>query len=196
MTVDAFGDPLVAARAADQPERFFDRFVFSLHPPAPPQGGGRTPAVMVGPTIMIGLGVHPGRGVVDGFVLVVTADEQRNYRFSTTWDDARRPDAWSGSADALSWRTVVPLREWRLIMAENPSGVTFDLTWRRRTPPWVGTVQVGGPAGGTAAFDHLFQSGHYEGTVTIDGVTTQVTGWLGTRDRSRGIRTLSSSAQG
>ena len=45
-------------------------------------------------------------------------------------------------------------------------------------------------AGGTTSFDHLFQSGRASGTLTIDGVTTEVDQWWSQRDRSRGLRTM------
>ncbi|HEY1530365.1 MAG TPA: hypothetical protein VGF80_06080, partial [Galbitalea sp.] len=69
---DAFGDQLVAAGTEGLPERFFDRFVFNLH---------RADATR--PSILFGLGVYPPMDTVDGFVILVTASEQRNLRFST-----------------------------------------------------------------------------------------------------------------
>ena len=51
----AFGDELVAPGASDLPERFFDRFVFNLHPT------DRT-----APSILFGLGIYPPQDTVDG----------------------------------------------------------------------------------------------------------------------------------
>lgn len=38
------------------------------------------------------------------------------------------------------------------------------------------------PSPRIAVFDHLFQSGFYDGTLTIDGETQQIDGWYGQRD--------------
>jgi hypothetical protein len=67
----------------------------------------------------------------------------------------------------------------------------FDVTWRARTPAWSGEVAVTNQDGASSSFEHLFQSGLYDGTLSIDGVAQKVAGWYGQRDRSRGVRTMS-----
>jgi hypothetical protein len=173
-----FVDPIVLAPERAVPERFFDRFVFSVHPV-----GAATP------TLHIGFGAHPGRGVADGFVLTVTDTEQRNFRYSTRLGDVRESEG-VVAVDALTFRTVTPMQRWRVALGENPSGTTFDLTWTARTPAWHGTVEVGSGDTATATFDHLFQSGTYSGWIEIDGERQDVDGWIGARDRSRGVRTM------
>ena len=42
--------------------------------------------------------------------------------------------------------------------------------------------------GDVRTFDHAFQSGFHEGWIEVDGVRTEVSGWTGQRDRSRGKR--------
>lgn len=170
-----FHDALVTPDVEGLPERFFDRFVVNAHP----QDG-------TSPSILVGCGLHPVRGTVDGFAIVVLPGEQRNVRFST---ELAATD-WS-SCGPLSWEVVEPNTTWRLVLGDNPTGMTFDLLWRARTPYWCGTVEVNNAGGGTTSFDHLFQSGLAEGTVTIDGVHTEVSGWYSQRDRSRGVRTMS-----
>lgn len=169
-----FHDELVTPDTTGLPERFFDRFVVNVHP---------TDATS--PSILVGCGLHPVRGTVDGFAILVTPTEQRNARFYT---ELAATD-WS-SCGALGWEVVEPNRTWRLTLADNPTGMTFELTWRARTPYWWGTVEVDNPAGGTTSFDHLFQSGYADGTVTVDGVTTEIDRWYSQRDRSRGVRTM------
>jgi hypothetical protein len=169
-----FHDPLVTPGTTGLPEGFFDRFVVNVHP---------TDATA--PSIIVGCGLHPGRGTVDGFAILVTPTEQRNARFYT---ELLATD-WS-SCGALAWEVVEPNRTWHLTLADNPTGMTIDLTWRARTSYWWGTVEVDNPAGGTTSFDHLFQSGYVDGTVTIDGAATSVEGWYSQRDRSRGVRTM------
>jgi hypothetical protein len=175
VTTDTFHDELVAPDTDGLPDRFFDRFVFNLH---------RTDATV--PSILFGLGIYPPRDSVDGFVILVTASEQRNLRFAT---ELSATDG--SSAGPFSWRVVEPMRTWHVALAPNPTGLEFDLTWRARAPAWFGKVGVTQGGEATAAFDHLFQSGYYAGTLTIDGDTQRIEGWYGQRDRSRGVRTMS-----
>jgi hypothetical protein len=173
--MDAFHDELVAPGTPDLHERFFDRFVFNLH---------ATDATA--PSILFGLGIYPPKDVVDGFVVVVTESEQRNLRFST---ELSATDG--SSAGPFAWRVVEPMKTWHVALGANPTGLEFDLTWRARTPAWFGEVGVRTGDEVTAAFDHLFQSGLYDGTLSIDGETQPIAGWYGQRDRSRGVRTMS-----
>lgn len=172
---DDFGDELVGPGTDGLPERFFDRFVFNLHPPA-----------ATSPSVLFGLGVYPPVDTADGFAVLVTGAEQRNVRFST---ELSATDG--ASAGPFSWRVVEPMATWHVALGPNPTGLEFDLTWRARAPAWWGEVGVKQGDRVTAAFDHLFQSGHYEGTLSVDGVPRDVDGWYGQRDRSRGVRTMS-----
>jgi hypothetical protein len=80
---------------------------------------------------------------------------------------------------------------WHVALGPNPAGLEFDLTWRARTPAWHGDVTVTNTDGETTSFEHLFQSGRYDGTLAIDGTEERIAGWYGQRDRSRGVRTMS-----
>lgn len=172
---EEFHDRIVTSEeVAGQPERFFDRFVINLHP---------TDATT--PSIIVGLGLHPVRDTVDGFAQVSTGTEQRNARFSTElsatdWD----------TCGPFSYEVVEPNRTWRLALGENPTGMTFDLEWRARTPPWWGDIEVTNASGETTSFAHLFQSGWITGELTIDGESQHVERWYSQRDRSRGVRTM------
>ena len=172
---DTFHDALVTPDTPGLPERFFDRFMFNLHP-----------ADASSPSVLFGLGVYPPKDVVDGFAVLVTDTEQRNLRFSTELG------ATDGtSAGPFSWQVVEPMRTWRLVLGPNPTGMEFDLTWRARTPAWTGEVSVTNDDGTPTSFAHLVQSGHHYGTLTIDGRRQRIEGWYGQRDRSRGVRTMS-----
>jgi hypothetical protein len=76
-------------------------------------------------------------------------------------------------------------------LGPNPTGVELDLVWRATAPAWHGEVSVQQGGVSTAAFEHLFQPGRYEGTLSLDGAPMAVDGWWGVRDRSRGVRTMS-----
>jgi len=172
---EVFHDRLVTADDEVGEPRFFDRFVVNLHP---------TDATT--PSIIVGCGLHPVGDTVDGFAQLSDGKEQRNLRFAT---ELSATD-WS-SCGPLSWEVVEPNRTWHLALAPNPIGLSFDLTWRARTPAWWGDVEVTNSTGESTSFSHLFQSGLVEGTLTIDGTTEKVDGWYSQRDRSRGVRTMS-----
>jgi hypothetical protein len=177
MAIDDFHDALVTRDDASLDERFFDRFVFNLHPPA----GAATE-----PSILFGLGLHPRRDVADGFVVVTAGGEQRNVRFST---ELSATDG--AGAGPFSYEVLEPMTAWRVTLGPNPAAIEFDLVWRATAPAWHGEVRVTQGDVATAAFDHLFQPGRYEGTLALDGAPVAVDGWWGVRDRSRGVRTMS-----
>lgn len=172
---NTFHDPLIDPSAAGLPDGFFDRFVFNLHP---------TDALA--PSVLFGFGMYPDKDTVDGFVVVTHDTEQRNLRYST---ELSATDGDGGGP--FRFEVAEPNQTWRLSLGNNPIGVEFDLTWRARTPPWFGTVAVQNAAAASTSFDHLFQSGRYDGTLTIDRISRSVSGWYGQRDRSRGVRTMS-----
>jgi len=171
---DAFHDELVPPGTAGKPERFFDRFMFNLHP---------TDAVA--PGVITGFGHFPGRDVADGYVIVTDGTEQRNVRFSTELSatDGR-------GAGPLTFDVAEPNHSWRLRLGPNPTGLEYDVTWRARTPYWLGVVEVDNSDGEPTRFEHLVQSGRWTGTLVLDGVEHVVDGWYGQRDRSRGVRTM------
>lgn len=171
-------EPVAPGRTATDalPDRFFDRFMFNAHP-----------VDRTAPSILLGCGLYPTRNVIDGFAIVVTEAEQRNLRWSTELDTTD----WRGGGP-FRFEVLEANRAWCLVLDDNPSGLAFALTWRARTPAWVGDIDVHNSDDGTPTrFEHLVQSGFHHGTLTVDGVTTTVDGWYGQRDRSRGVRTMS-----
>src|SRR5579871_457070 len=84
---------------------------------------------------------------------------------------------------------VTPMEEVKLWSDPESSPIGLDLTWTARTAPYGlrrGTMR----AGDELVWDqcHLFQSGNYRGTYTVDGTTRAIDGWVGQRDHSWGIR--------
>ncbi len=175
-TLTAADDLLVSAAPDGSGERFFDRFYFNLHAPQEPT-----------PLIMLGAGSYPNRGVVDGYLIRVDGERQRNVRFSDERDELP-----ATGVGPLSWEIVEPLRAWRLVVGENPAGFELDVLWRARTNPWeTERILLEDGRGGVSDFGHFFQSGSYEGTLRLDGTPIDVSGWRGQRDRSRGVRLVS-----
>ncbi|HET9975011.1 MAG TPA: hypothetical protein VFQ68_42740 [Streptosporangiaceae bacterium] len=84
---------------------------------------------------------------------------------------------------------VKPMQEVRLWAEPSDGTIGLDLTWQARTQPYGlrrGTMR----AGHELIWDqsHIFQSGTYTGTYTVDGTGYEVDGWIGQRDHSWGIR--------
>lgn len=172
---DHFHDELVTADTTDLPERFFDRFMFNAH---------ATDSAET--SIIVGAGIYPGRDTIDGFAIVSTSGEQRNARFSTELH------ATNGSTvGPLAWTVLEPMHRWRIVLAPNPTGLEFDLEWTARAPAWTGDVTVRDGEAISSTFEHLFQSGTYSGSLSLDGKPRDIDGWYGQRDRSRGVRTMS-----
>ncbi|PKZ66092.1 hypothetical protein CYJ73_08075 [Gordonia terrae] len=172
---DSFHDRLVGPEEMDLPQGFFDRLMFNMHP-----------VDEQAPSVIMGFGIYPPRGTSDGFVVVTDRAEQRNLRFSSEIEASGRQ-----GAGPFSFEIAEPNKEWRLRLAPNDIAVEFDLTWRARTPAWFGEVAVENASATRTSFDHLFQSGRYEGSLRIDDREIEVDGWYGQRDRSRGVRTMS-----
>ncbi len=176
MTTLTAADDLLVGEAPDEgPGRFFDRFYFNLHGPEPL------------PLLMLGAGVYPGSGVVDGYAIRVAPGIQRNARFSTHAEQLP-----VDTVGPLSWEVLEPLKAWRLVLGPNPTGAELDVIWRARTNPWnTERIVIDDGRGGKSDFGHFFQSGRYEGELRLDGERHVVNGWTGQRDRSRGVRLVS-----
>lgn len=170
-----FHDYIIPTDTKGKAERFFDRLMFNMHP-----------ADANAPCVIMGFGHYPGRNVADGYAIVSLPKEQRNVRYSTELDTTE-----GDGAGPFRFECLEPNKAWRLKLGPNPTGMEYDVTWRARTPYWLDVVKVENDDDTPTDFEHLVQSGRYEGTLTIDGKTQSVDGWYGQRDRSRGVRTMS-----
>jgi hypothetical protein len=133
---------------------------------------------------MFGLGVYPTRNVIDGWLIRCDSQSQRNLRFSTELDSSD----WR-TVGPLSVQLIEPLQQWRLRIADNATGVHGDLVWKARSAAWeTERIHLVAPSGDASDFSHYFQPGSYSGQLSLDGENVDVDGWLGTRDRSRGVR--------
>jgi len=84
---------------------------------------------------------------------------------------------------------VRPLEEIHLFADPDVCAIGMDLTYTARTQPYGlrrGTMR----AGHDLVWDqsHIFQSGVYTGTYSVEGIERTVDGWIGQRDHSWGIR--------
>lgn len=171
MSNEVLPDPLESSPA---PAPAFDRTYFNLH------GASRSDSYLV-----LGIGTYPASATADAYVVTIPGDGdvQRNLRMSTVLDPATY-----GRIGPLSWKVVKPHQEWQLELVGNPSGVELSVVWRARSETLVIPEYTTQDVVGASEYAHLFQSGQYEGTLTIDGKRTDVRGWYGQRDRSKGRR--------
>lgn len=172
---DVADDPLVHLESAGDSSglNWFDRFYFNMQSPD-------------GSLVMIvGGACYPEVAVEDGYVCVGRAHEQTNIRFAQAWPGG----SVSPAIGPLRHRVIEPLRRWRLRLDDDRAPVAFDLVATARGNACrVNMVTTRHIGEAPSAYDHFFQSMTYTGSVTLEGRTQEVDGWLGHRDRSWGVR--------
>ncbi len=154
---------------------FYDRCYFNAH--------DRTGDVF----LVTGGGVYPNLGVIDAYATVRRGDRQWTLRCSDAMDE-RPLDLEVGPYRV---EVIEPLETIRLVCEGDDHGIGFDLTWRGSFPA-VDEHPHLMRSGARAILDaqRFAQVGTWEGELRVDGDTIPVdpSVWLGTRDRSWGIR--------
>ena len=146
-----------------------------------PIGGGAGSDVI----FVIGLGYHPNRNVMDAFAGVAVPGRQWNFRASRRL----RTDPLTTTGGPLSITVIEGLRRHRLVLAENDSGIRFEIEFhatmnadeekahqRRRD----GRI--------TEDMARAQQLGRYTGWLEFDGRRVEVDSCFGPRDHSWGLR--------
>jgi hypothetical protein len=167
--------PLSLAHPASSDRNFYDRCYLNAH--------DRTGEVF----LVTGLGVYPNLGVIDAFACVRRGDQQHVVRTS----DALGDDRMAQAVGPYRVEVVDPLRELRLVCDGDEHGVGFDLRWRGSFPAVEESPHVMRAAGRIVLDAQRFaQVGTWEGTLRVAGeeLTVDPATWVGTRDRSWGIR--------
>ncbi|HXQ60020.1 MAG TPA: hypothetical protein VN799_07965 [Acidimicrobiales bacterium] len=140
--------------------------------------------------LVTGLGVYPNLGVIDAYATVRRGDRQLSVRMS----DALSDDRTLQQVGPYRIEVIEPLERLRLVLDHDTVG--FDLTWAGSFPV------IDEPAhvmrqGGRVILDaqRYAQVGTWSGTLRVEGEEIAVTDdrWLGTRDRSWGIRPVGES---
>lgn len=173
--------PLPLARPTSSDRNFYDRCYFNAMSPS-------------SETVLItGVGYYPNLAVKDAYALVRRGNEQTALQLS----DAFNPVTENRLAQqVLGYRIEVtePLRRVRLILEET-EGIAFDLTWNgsfdvvqeERHLLYNGVKPI-------LDAQRFAQVGSWTGELAIDGETTRIDGdWMGSRDRSWGIRPIGES---
>jgi hypothetical protein len=154
---------------------FYDRCYFNAH--------DRTGRVFM----LTGLGVYPNLGVIDAYASVRVDDRQISIHLS----DALGDDRMVQEVGPYRIDVVSPLDELRLTCDGDAQGVAFDLTWKGSFPA-IQEPQHVMHRGNRVILDgcRFAQVGTWAGWLRADGERFDVTPdvWLGTRDRSWGIR--------
>ena len=153
---------------------FYDRSYFNAH--------DRTGGIFA----ISGIGYYPNLGVKDAFLLVRRGDVQTAVHLS----DAIDADRLHQCVNGYRVEVVEPLKTLRIVMDET-EGLACDLTWNGL----FGVVQEQRHlmrAGTRVTLDaqRFAQLGSWSGQLVVDGeeVTVDPATWIGSRDRSWGIR--------
>lgn len=136
----------------------------------------------------IGLAVYPHRRILDCAFSTVTEGGRQHCFFASGRAPQERTDM---SMGPFRIEVETPLRQARVILDENETGIAADLTFSARTAPIQEARQVLW-AGQRRVMDatRFAQFGRWQGTVVHpDGeFTVNESQWLGTKDRSWGVR--------
>jgi hypothetical protein len=173
--------PLSMARVATSDRNFYDRCYFNGH--------DRTGDIF----LVTGLGVYPNLGVVDAYAVVRRGDEQFAVRFS----DALEERSLEQRVGPYRIEVDEPLERVRVVCDAADDGIGFDLTWDGSFPAVLEqphTLLTGNRV--TLDATRFAQVGTWSGTLHVGGsdVTVDPSTWVGTRDRSWGIRPVGEQA--
>ena len=167
--------PLSMRHMATSDRNAYDRCYFNAH--------DRTGEVF----LVTGMGVYPNLGVIDAYATVRRGDEQYTVRTS----DALGDDRMAQRVGPYRIEVLEPLERVRVVCEGADHGVAFDLTWTGSFPPVEEPAHVM-RQGGRVILDasRFAQVGTWSGVLRVGGEELAVSDdrWVGTRDRSWGIR--------
>ena len=167
--------PLSMAHVATSDRNAYDRCYLNAHD----RTGERF--------LVAGLGVYPNLGVVDGFACFRQGDHQRTVRAS----DALGQDRLAQRVGPIRVEVIEPLQRIRLVCEADDLGLGLDLTWTGSFPVVEEPPHVMRQHGKVILDAMRFaQVGTWSGKIT-SGAGEILVGddlWVGTRDRSWGIR--------
>jgi len=137
--------------------------------------------------LITGLGVYPNLGVIDAYATLRRGDRQVAVRMS----DALGDDRMCQRVGPYHVEMLEPLRRLRVICDADEHGLGFDLTWEGSFPAvdeqphvWRSNERI------VLDAQRFAQVGTWSGTIRVEGDEIPVSPdrWVGTRDRSWGIR--------
>ncbi|HEY9034222.1 MAG TPA: hypothetical protein VIN71_09810 [Pseudomonadales bacterium] len=153
---------------------FYDRYYFNLH--------NCSDEIFV----VFGLGQYPNLGTQDAFLLVRHGEQHHVLRASRTLGD--RADI---SVGPLRVEVLEGLNRLRVVVDDNEFGIRMDVVWEGVHYPHLEPRHYIRKHG-RVLFDTMrfAQLGRWQGSLTVGEKTWQVTPdqWIGSRDRSWGVR--------
>ena len=169
--------PLSLRHMATSDRNAYDRSYFNAH--------DRSGEVF----LVTGLGVYPNLGVIDAYATVRLGDHQ----FTTRASDALGDDRSAQVVGPYRVEVLEPLQRVRLVCESHGPGVSFDLTWTGSFPAVEEPAHVM-RQGGRVILDAMrfAQVGTWSGVLRVGDEQMAVSDdrWVGTRDRSWGIRPI------
>jgi hypothetical protein len=164
--------PVSLAHPATSDRNFYDRCILHALDPS----GDRL--------LVVGGGVYPNLGVEDGYAALRDGATQTTVRAS----GALRDDRLHLATGPLRVEVVEPLQQLRITCDVEALG--YDLTWQAVSPAFDEPLHVmrDGPGRTMLEGCRFAQTGTWQGSITTAAGTTSVEDWVGTRDRSWGIR--------
>lgn len=165
--------PLSMARVASSDRNFYDRSYLNAH--------DRTGEIF----FVTGMGCYPNLGVKDAFATLRRGDRQLSLRLS----DALASRTSEQAVGPYRIEVSKPLHRLRLVCESQR--LSFDLTWDDAFPAILEQPHLLFEGNRPVLEAQRFaQVGSWTGTLTVDGEDIRVDPdtWLGTRDRSWGIR--------
>lgn len=167
--------PLSMRHPATSDRNAYDRCYFNAH--------DRTGDIF----LVAGLGVYPNLGVIDAYVTVRRGDRQVAVRAS----DALGDDRLAQAVGPFRVEVIEPLQRLRLVCDGDAHGIGCDLTWEGSFPAIEEPRHVQ-RIGSKVLLDacRFAQVGTWRGVLRVEGDEIEVAPdrWVGTRDRSWGIR--------
>lgn len=175
--------PRPVAWAGSSDRNFYDRCYLNAH--------DRTGDLF----LITGVGFYPNLGTKDAYVLVRRGDEQTAVHLGDA-ADPRGADRMAQQVGGYRVDVLEPLRRLRVVLEET-EGIAMDLTWDGSFDVVQELPHVMRQGVSTTLDAQRFaQLGTWEGSISIDGTDIEVTPdrWVGTRDRSWGIRPVGEAA--
>lgn len=167
--------PFPMAHVGTSDKNFYDRCYFNAH--------DRTGDVF----LITGLGTYVNLGVIDAYATVKLGDIVHTVRFS----GALGLDRMYQQVGPYRIEVVEPLQRVRVVCDGDDLGVGFDLTWDGSFPAVEEEPHLISNGYRTILQSSRFaQLGSWAGEVRVDGTSIEVdpSTWMGSRDRSWGIR--------
>jgi hypothetical protein len=154
---------------------FYDRFFFNGYSPDGSLFFGGA------------MGIYPHLNIIDAAFSVTDGVTQRSM-FASRNLNHERMDTRVGP---ITVKIEHPLQRVRLTVADNESGISADLVFTGRAAP-IEEPRFTRTNGARTLMDvtRMTQNGSYTGHLKIDGKTHDAKGWMGTRDRSWGVRPI------